>query len=80
MEKTLTNLRKECKKHGIKVKKQTFSHGPHVTFEIAGWGTSSVIPASVYQENEKAFLALKEIQTTFNGMTIDGDHVYGLKP
>ena len=79
MEKTITNLRKECKKVGIKVKKQTFSHGPHVSFEIGGYSASSVIPSTVYAENEAAFNALKEIKEKFNGMTIDGDHVYGLK-
>lgn len=77
--KTLSDLRAACKKHGIKVKKQTLSWGPHLNFEIDGNSVASVMLTSHYYKNQKAFDALQEIKKEFAEMTIDGQKVYGLK-
>lgn len=75
----LTKLRRECKRYGIKVKKKSYSHGPHLTFFIDGWDTSSVIPKPLYEANREAFEALQRIKKKYHGMTLDGSKVYGLK-
>lgn len=77
--KTLSDLRAACKKHNIKVKKQTLSWGPHLSFEIGGVLCGNVLTKEFYEQNHAAFEALKEIKKEFDGMTIDGQKVYGLK-
>lgn len=76
--KTLATLRAACKIHGIKVKKKTFSWGPHLEFEIDNRPTSGVLATEYYKENQKSFEALQVIKKEFAGMTIDGQKVYGL--
>ncbi len=78
MDKTLSNLRKECAKHGIKVKKQTFSWGPHVSFYIDGVETGNVFTQSFYDEHRKQFEALLRIKEQFAGLTYKGEKVYGI--
>lgn len=78
MEKTLSNLRKRCREHGIKVKKETLSWGPHLTFEIGGISTSSVIFKDHYEKHRSQYEAVQQIKEEFRGMTIDGQKVYGL--
>ncbi len=77
--KTLSDLRSACKKHNIKVKKQTLSWGPHLEFEIGGFGTGGVLTREFREQNAASFDALEEIKKEFHGMTIDGQKVYGLK-
>ena len=79
-EKTLANLRKVCKDAGIKVKKETMSWGPHVSFIIDG---QKISRAGVYNKeylakNKAALEALKQIRIDFAGVTHDGDKVYGI--
>ncbi len=62
--KTLSDLRKACAAHGIKVSKKTFSHGPSLSFEIAGRGTEGVLTREFYDANKASF---------------EGQKVYGLK-
>lgn len=78
--KTLSELRKACKAIGVKVKKETFSHGPHVTFKCAETA-QTIIKGTValFDVKEKA-AKLKDIKKEFHGMEIDGLHVYGLNP
>lgn len=78
-EKTLAELRRECRKHGIKVRMKTFSFGPSVRFEIDGVSASSVITKEHYDKNRDAFEALKDIKKRFYGMEINGGKVVGLK-
>jgi len=79
MEKTLSNLRKDCKEAGISVKKQTLSWGPHVTFSVDGINTTSVMSEEQYKSRKDRFEKLREIKLKYSGMTIDGFKVYGLK-
>ena len=78
MEKTLSNLRKECNAAGIKVTKKTFSHGPHLTFEVGGIRSTSCMTNEDYKERKDAFGKLAEIKARYTGMTLDGHKVYGL--
>lgn len=77
--KTLATLRAACKAHNIKVKKKTLSWGPHLEFEINGFGTRGVLTRDFVESNKASFDALQEIKREFHGMTIDGQKVYGLK-
>jgi hypothetical protein len=79
--KTLSDLRAACKIHGIKVKKQTLSWGPHLSFEIDGCPASSatVTTKEFLEPRKERFEALQVIREEFAGMTIDGQKVYGLK-
>lgn len=78
VEKTLNNLRKACRAAGIKVKKETFSWGPHVSFSCADTGQSlSDCVVALHDVREKAH-ALDPIMEQFRGMEIDGQKVYGL--
>ena len=77
--KTLSDLRAACKKHNIKVKKQTLSWGPHISFEIAGFSTSGVLTRDFVEENRASLEALQVIKKDFADLTIDGQKVYGLK-
>jgi hypothetical protein len=79
-DKTLSELRKACKAIGVKVKKQTFSDGPFVSFSCAD--TGQVIHSTqvcLFDVKEKS-AKLDEIKKEFHGMEIDGSYVYGLKP
>lgn len=77
--KTLSDLRAACKKHNIKVKKQTLSWGPHLSFEIGGFSTGGVLAKDFREQNATSFDALQEIKKEFADLTIDGQKVYGLK-
>lgn len=79
IEKTLANLRKQCKAAGIKVRKTTLSWGPHLTFEIGGISTKSVFTHEHYEIHKAKYEALERIKKDFRGMTIDGQKVYGLE-
>lgn len=81
MEKTLANLRKKCRESGITLKKETLSHGIHLSFIVDGIrvSESSVLPYSFYTKNKEAIEALKEIKKEFQDLTIDNEKVYGLK-
>ena len=76
--KTLSNLRKECKAAGIKVSKKTFSHGPHLSFEVDGIRSTSCMTSEDYEDRKASFEKLKEIKSRYEGMTLDGEKVYGL--
>ncbi len=76
--KTLSELRKACAAHGIKVSKKTLSFGPIINFEIDGRGTEGVLTRDFYEENRAAFEALERIKAEFHGMEIGGQKVYGL--
>ena len=71
--KTLKELRQACKRAGIQVKKQTLSHGIHVKFLYNG------ISSNAINFNNEKFTELSEIKASFQGLTIDGQKVYGLK-
>lgn len=77
-DKTLNNLRKECKAAGIKVSKKTFTHGPHLSFEVDGIRSTSCMTTEDHSERKEAFDKLKEIKSRYVGMTLDGQKVYGL--
>lgn len=76
----LTQLRKECKAIGVKLKKETLSWGPHISFEIDGnhWNSSAVIPTEDYNKIKERGEKLEKIKSKFKGMTIDNQKVYGL--
>lgn len=76
--KTLSNLRKECKAAGIKMSKKTFSHGPHLTFEVNGIRSTSCMTTEDHAARKEAFDKLREIKSRYEGMTLDGEKVYGL--
>jgi len=79
---TLAQLRKECREKGIKLKKQSFSWGPHLSFIIDGHNCTSgnVCPVGFYDKNKTAIDALTEIKKKYYGFTIDGEKMVGLKP
>lgn len=77
--KTLSDLRAACKKHNIKVKKETLSWGPHISFMIDGARFGDVVGTDFYEKNKQAYDAVREIKTEFADLTIDGQKVYGLK-
>lgn len=77
--KTLSDLRTACKKHNIKVKKETFSWGPHLEFTIDNKPTGGVLTTQYYQDNQTSLEALQQIKKDFADLTIDGQKVYGLK-
>jgi len=78
MEKTLSNLRKECKAAGIKVTKKTYSHGPHLSFEVDGISTLSVMTRGEYNARADRLRIVQELKDKYYGMEIDGQRVYGL--
>ena len=71
--KTLKDLRQACKLAGIQLKKQTLSHGIHLKFIYNG------ISSNAINFNSDKFAELSEIKARFQGLTIDGQKVYGLK-
>jgi hypothetical protein len=85
-DKTLPELRKACKSIGIVIRKQTFSHGPHLTFRFAE-NDLEILKTRCYggkyaeyiKNHQEQIQQLKEICKQFHGMKIDGQHVYGLK-
>jgi hypothetical protein len=79
MTKTLSTLRSACKKHGIGLKKETFSWGPHISFIVGGIRCGNVLTQEILAMHRDAFDALETIKQEFHGMTIDGQKVYGLK-
>jgi hypothetical protein len=78
--KTLSELRKVCKSHGIKVKKETLSWGAHLTFIIDGRSISGCSPYSpdFLERNKPALDMLATIRDDFAGMKIDDEKVYGI--
>ena len=76
--KDLPALRAACKKHGIKIKVQSLSWGPHISFIIDGVSCGSVQSKEFYDKNRDAFTALNLIKQEFSGMKINGQKVYGL--
>jgi hypothetical protein len=79
-EKTLSDLRNACKPYGIKVKKQTLSWGPHISFLIDGCpiSSSTVISTAFFEKNRAAFGALQKIKSEFQGLMVDGQKAYGI--
>jgi hypothetical protein len=77
--KTLSDLRIACKKHGIKVKKETLSWGPHISFMIDGARFGDVVGTEFYLKNKNAYEVVPKIKQEFADLTIDGQKVYGLK-
>lgn len=82
MEKTLSNLRKECKDMGITVKKKTFSWGPTIIFTVNDHEihSTSVYPEYFIRNNKDKLETLEKIKARYYGMEIDGERVVGLKP
>lgn len=76
--KDLPALRAACKKHGIKIKKQTLSWGPHISFIIDGVSCEGVQTKEFYDKNRDTIDALTKIKQEFSGMTHNGQKVYGL--
>ena len=79
---SLSDLRKECRAKGIRLKKQSFSWGPHLSFIIDGHNCTSgnVCPVGFYDKNKTAVDALEAIKKKYYGFTIDGEKMVGLKP
>lgn len=77
--KTLAQLRAACKIHNIKVKKETLSWGPHLSFMVDGARYGDIVGTEFYEKNKKAYEAVREIKKEFADLTIDGQKVYGLK-
>ena len=77
--KTLSDIRAACKAYNIKVKKETLSWGPHISFLIDGARFGDVVGTEFYLKNKTAYEAVPKIKQEFADLTIDGQKVYGLK-
>lgn len=79
-ERSLESLRKRCKEHGITMRKQTLSWGPHVSFEIEGKriSESGVYTPDFVERNKVALNALDTIRRDHMGITHNGEKVYGI--
>ena len=77
-ENTLSALRKECKACGIKVTKKTYTHGPHLSFEVDGIRSTNCMAAEEYEKRKDKFDKLREIKSRYKGMMLNGEKVYGL--
>ena len=76
---TITDLRKDCALHGIKVKIKTYSHGPHATFIINGIHSTSVMSNTDYTARREAFIALQAIKLKYQNLLYKNQYLYGLK-
>jgi dienelactone hydrolase len=79
MEKTISNLRKECKANGIKLTIKTYSHGPHASFEVDGIRSTSIMTQADYDKRAEKFAVIRQLKTKYAGVTKNGNKVYGLK-
>jgi hypothetical protein len=85
MNENMKDLRRACKVLGIKIKKETLSWGPHVSFIIDGQRVSpdrghgsSIHNKDFYERNRVAIDGLEQIRIDFAGLMYNGEKVYGI--
>jgi len=79
IDKSITDLRKECKEIGVTISKKTMSWGPHISFKIEGIDVESVMSKEFYEQHQNKFEQLVAIRTKFVDMKINGQKIYGIK-